>query len=73
MAQACLEAEPLIVVKTGEKDNLKISKAHESRDLVVLATQALIPLLSSDVGRNKLRGNLSLLNSLTEHLSIGDV
>ena len=65
-----MDKNALIVQR--EDDN-RIIEASEARQLVVLATDALIPLLSSKRGRQTFKSNPTLVKALLSHLSIGDV
>ncbi|CAL6064125.1 Conserved_hypothetical protein [Hexamita inflata] len=73
LADNGLDQDALIVARQGEGDNAKITKGREARQLVVLATQALIPLLSSKQGRATFKSNMTLVRCLVEHLSVGDI
>lgn len=54
------------------KEETAVSNARDTRQLVLQATEALVPLLSCKDGRVALKGNKPLFNALIRHLSVAD-
>lgn len=72
--------QPIDILANAENDkvvvyneNGVIRNGSDYRHLVILGTNALIPLLSSRRGRQTLKSNQGLKACLIQHLSIGDI
>ncbi|EFO63203.1 Hypothetical protein GLP15_2282 [Giardia lamblia P15] len=65
-------ANLIVTASADEKDQVQVSLAKQKRLLVLSATRALVPLLSSKEGRAAFRASKQLFNALLMHINVAD-